>query len=172
MESKWIQEINGYTCIFALNYFLERWWKLVPCNWGIHQACSHAVKHVEDGVCQPATLSSAEKQGCTSNSWQKTWIKREYFIHSCQRKGIRVTLRTAGMCCCLDFEPWTHCLFNEHTGSEEQVGSELDHFSIGRNVPTHHQNQQPSSISSCCSCCWLENGGNIFFLCILKRWVH
>lgn len=143
MKSGRIKEINRHPCTFAPDNFFERWWKLMPCNRGIHQARSHAVKHVEDGVCQPATLSFSEKQGCTSNSWQKkTWLKREYFIHSCQRKKRGVALVMAGMCCCLDSEPWTRCLFNEHMGSEEQVASHSRYFSIGGTVPTRHQ--QPS----------------------------
>lgn len=71
VESRRILEINRYTCVFVLKYLLEDWWKLLPRNGAIHQACSHAITHVKDGARKPVTLSSNERQGSTSNSWQK-----------------------------------------------------------------------------------------------------
>lgn len=91
-------------------------------------------------LCLPLRSKAAHQTADKKERKKKTWIKSEYFIHSCQRKARRVTLGTAGMCCCFDSEPGTHCLFNEHTGSQEQVAFDLCYSSIGRTVPAHHQN--------------------------------
>lgn len=79
-----------------------------------------------------ATLSSNEKQGSTSNSWQKL-DKKGIFYSQLSRKGRRSeTLGTGGTCCYLDSEPWTRCQFNEETWSEEQVTSQVCHFTVGK----------------------------------------
>lgn len=69
------------------------------------------------------------------------------------------------MCCCLDFEPWTHCHFNEHAGSEEQLAPHLDYFSI--TVPTRHQ-QTSIRLLVPLVVVASKNGGE-YFWCKLKR---
>lgn len=100
----------------------DHWLKLLPPRGTIHQGCSRAIRYLK------ATLSSNEKQGSTSNSWQNL-DKKGIFYSQLSRKGRRSEiLGTGGTCCHLDFEPWTQCLFNEETWSEEQVTSQLCHF--------------------------------------------
>lgn len=67
------------------NILGEHWLKLFP-PWGtIHQGCTWAIKNLKAGVrsllCLPMRSKAAHQTA------DKTWVKREYFIHSCQRKG-------------------------------------------------------------------------------------
>lgn len=66
-------------------YWVEYWSKLLPPQGAIHHGCTWAIKNLKAGACLMLCLPMISK--AARQTADKTCAKREYFIHSCQRKG-------------------------------------------------------------------------------------
>lgn len=82
-----IEDRNMHSCLFVPIALEEHWLKLLPPQGAIHQGFTRALKkkNLKAGarslLCLPMWSNAAHQMA------DKTWMKREYFIHGCQRKG-------------------------------------------------------------------------------------
>lgn len=82
----------------------ERWLKLLPPRGMIHQGCTWAIKNLKAGTRSLFCLPMRSK--AVHQTADKIWVKREYFIHSCQqnrREGWDISNRGN----LLQFQTWT-----------------------------------------------------------------
>lgn len=146
----------------------EHWLKLLPPRGTIHHGCTQAIKNLKATsrslLCLPMRSKAAYQTA------DKTWVKREYFIHSFLQEGRSEILRTGETCCNLDPEVWTQCLFcwsstvgmfNEETWSEEYVTSEVCRDTRGDDIYSRRMSLPLFSLS------YVVSSLKLFFLMVL-----